>query len=457
MPESVDKASHAMGHIVFAAPSISRFNLHHRLRRDLLRRGHRVSILCTDRCRFTFWRQQVSDVDLVEASRQKQCPTAMLELIEQVQAPDERRQLLGLAPAISDWFERDQPDLVLLHDERSVAAACMQFAARVVGSKVLWTGQGLLPHTMQVDERGLDADASCRRWRAKDFSVVAPDKALLNAALTHALAGGEPLALPRATVQVPLLSRRLADTLSYLLRGRLKTARTALHGWRASFAIDQLEAMAAPPPDLKPPFVAVLLQHAKDPRVVLDATSPPNARTLLQHALLAADTMGSDTQVVAVLPGNAIESQLGAQALAGKHSHRIRIAAPNNAALLASTAAATITINHPAATVALLAGTPVIHLGRAIYGLRGVTTTATLEGLPEAIAASQKIDRKALRQRFLTWILQHGHVWCSATAPNHNGMLGLVQAVERRLQSDQESNTRPLPYRPGPTWPLAVT
>ncbi|MFT4511556.1 MAG: hypothetical protein ACI89X_001836 [Planctomycetota bacterium] len=381
----------------------------------------------------------------------------MRELLEQVQGPDERRQLLGLAPAISDWFAREQPDLVLFHDERSVAAACMQFSARVVGSKVLWTGEGLLPHTMQVDERGLDADASCRRWQAKDFSVVAPDKALLDAALTHALAGGEPLALPRAPVQVPRLSRRMADTVSYLLRGRLQSAKNAMHGWRAPFTSDRFEAMAAPVPDLKPPFVALLLQHAKDPRVVLDATSPPDARTLMHHALLAADTISSGTQVVAVLPGNAIESQMGAHALAGKHSDRVRIAAPSNAAVLASTAAATITINHPAATVALLAGTPVVNLGRALYGLPGVTTNTTVEDLPEAIAQAQKIDRKALRQRFLTWVLRHGHVWCSATAPNHNGMLGMVQAVERRLQGDEESNTRPLPYRPGPTWPLAAT
>tara|TARA_R110002073_G_scaffold89585_1_gene212057 strand:- start:97 stop:414 length:318 start_codon:yes stop_codon:yes gene_type:complete len=105
----------------------------------------------------------------------------------------------------------------------------------------------------------------------------------------------------------------------------------------------------------------------------------------------------------------------------------------------------------------MLAGTPVVHLGRALYGLAGATTSATLEELPEAVVAAQQSDQVVLRQQFLTWILQHGHVWCSATAPNHNGMLGLVQAVERRLQSDANSNTRPLPYRPGPTWPLAVT
>jgi hypothetical protein len=86
-----------------------------------------------------------------------------------------------------------------------------------------------------------------------------------------------------------------------------------------------------------------------------------------------------------------------------------------------------------------------------------VTTITTVEGLPAAIASAQTMDRKALRERFLTWTLRYGHVWCSTTAPNHNGMLGLVQAVERRLQSDAKSNTRPLAYRPGPTWPLAVT
>ena len=446
-----------MGHIVFAAPSIGRFHLHHRLRRDLLRRGHRVSILCTDRFRFTFWRQQVSDVDLVAASSRQECPAAMRDLLEQMQPAEERRRLLALAPAIHEWFEREQPDLVLFHQERSIAAACMQFAARSNGSHVLWTGEGLLPHTMQVDERGLDAAASCRRWQAKDFSVVAPDKALLDAALTHALAGGDPMALPREQVQVPLLSRRMADAFSYLAGGRLQAAKDALHGWRAAFASERFTIKPTPLPELSPPFVTVLLQHANDPRVMLDASSPPDARDLIQQALRAADAMHTNGQVVAVLPNDLIESQMSAPALAGRDSARVRIAAPSHAAALASTAAATITINHPAATVAMLAGTPVVHLGRALYGLAGATTSATLEELPEAVVAAQQIDQVVLRQQFLTWILQHGHVWCSATAPNHNGMLGLVQAVERRLQSDANSNTRPLPYRPGPTWPLAVT
>ena len=59
----------SMGHIVIAAPSISRFHLHERLRRDLLRRGHRLTVLCAERCRFTFWREQVGGVDFLLPQR----------------------------------------------------------------------------------------------------------------------------------------------------------------------------------------------------------------------------------------------------------------------------------------------------------------------------------------------------------------------------------------------------
>ena len=40
----------------------------------------------------------------------------------------------------------------------------IQFGAREVGCRVLHTGEGLLPHTMQWNGEGMDGDAStCRR------------------------------------------------------------------------------------------------------------------------------------------------------------------------------------------------------------------------------------------------------------------------------------------------------
>ena len=69
---------------------------------------------------------------------------------------------------------------------------------------MLWTGDGLLPHTLQVDPGGLDEDASSQRWGARDFRVVAPDPTLLEACLAHALASHDPLGLPRAPVQAQM-------------------------------------------------------------------------------------------------------------------------------------------------------------------------------------------------------------------------------------------------------------
>ena len=423
-----------MGHIVLAAPSISRFQLHHRLRRDLLRRGHRVSILCIDRCRFTFWREQVSDVDLIEPGNGEACPPALRDTIAAMVSsrPEQRRQQgrwQQLLPTTLRWLEREQPDLVLFHAERTLATACMQFAARTAGSRVLWTGDGLLPHTMQIDERGLDGDASSRRWQAEQFAVVTPDDELLQASLGHALALGQPLALPRHVVQVPRLRRRLWDAWHYALSARFHAASAALHGFRAALASEPPD----PPPsrllDLRAPFLALLLQADDDPRVRHDANDAPDTRTLLERTLAAANLLGHDTQVVVALPERIDSRQLDVTSLVGAGAKRIRIVSHRDAGAIAATAAATVTINHPAAAVALLSGTPVVHLGRALWELAGVTNRTNLADLPTSLATALTQEQSELRRSFLTWLLQHGHVWCSATAPNHNGMLGLMQSM----------------------------
>jgi hypothetical protein len=446
-----------MGHIVFAAPSIRRFHLHERLRRDLLRRDHRVSVLCCERTSFTFWREQVAAVDLLATTRGDAPDANMQTLLQQVTAGDERRRLARLLPAATRWLERERPDLVLFHGERSATTAALQFAARTVGCPVLWTGDGLLPHTMQVDDRGLDADAGSRRWQARDYRVVAPDDALLDASLAHALSGGEPLALPRAEVHVPMVSRRLLDALCYGLEGRFAASLHALHGWQAAFADVTPRPPVVPVLDLRPPFVAVLLQADDDPRLVHDGQPAPSPAELVQQALAAAARLDPDATVVAALPPRCTERRWGPQALAGAAGDRVRIVPAGGAAVAAATAAAVVTVNHPMATAALLAGTPVLHTGRALYELPGVTHATTPEGLPDALAAASGRDRPALRRRLLSWHLRHGHVWCSPTAPNHNGMLGLVEAVEKRLAAAGGAESRPLPYRPGPTWPLATS
>jgi hypothetical protein len=210
--------------------------------------------------------------------------------------------------------------------------------------------------------------------------------------------------------------------------------------------------------DLERPFVAVLLQAANDPRVRLDADGAPRPAALVRSAVAACRAIDPTWQVVAVLPSGQRPTPLTALRLAGRDAANVQLAPAAAAPIVAAAAAATITINHRAATVAMLAGTPVVHLGRALFELRGVTTFATARELcdPAARVLGRALgrDRPSLRRRFLTWLLRHGHVWCPAVAPNHNGMLGLVQAIERRL-GGPACPDQALPYRSGPLWPLA--
>ena len=143
-----------------------------------------------------------------------------------------------------------------------------------------------------------------------------------------------------------------------------------------------------------------------------------------------------------------------AAALRQRGRGRVHVLPHAAAALAAATAASIVTVNHPAATVCLLVGTPVLHTGSALYELEGVThRTATRTLLEDHHRALAK-PRPALRRRFLTWLLRYGHLWCSTTAPSFNGMLGLVDRIE------QQAATSPAPrrgsYRAGPAWPLGA-
>lgn len=427
-----------MGHIVLATPGIDRFHLHERLLRALRQRGHHVAVLCLDPVAQTFWRHQDAGTVALAAPAS---PTG--EPAPRARA-GRRLQPARQADAVHAWFAAQRPDLVLLHQDRTPQAGLVQTIARAAGCRVLWTGDGLLPHTLQIDERGLDAAASCAQRAAAEFRVVRGEPELLQACLANALARPQPLGLPRAAVQVPPLRERLRDVLPTWRQHGLRRAAAGLGAWRRALAPrPQHEAAWRLP---AAPFVAVLLQRADDPRVVLDGGAAPSAAALVHHAAAAALRLGGDVQVVVVAA-----AELAPRAFAG---HPAVPAAA--AAEAAATALATVTINHPLASVALLAGTPVLHVGRALYGVRGVATATPADALAKALPTALAHDYPTLRQRFLSWVFGHGHVWCSATHPDWNGILGLVAAIETRLAEPAEPRP-PLRHRAGPAWPLAAT
>lgn len=455
-----------MAVIAFGAPGIDRFHLHERLRRELVQRGHRVPVLCTDRPTYTFWRCQGDDVwpGAAGAPDPMRAPLANLAAREctrrgvPVGAPTHRREharvhrrLAATLPALLAWFEQHRPDVLLLHGSRSAERALLQYVAEELGIRTLWTGDGLLPHTLQIDERGLDGDATPCRRPLTDYRVVRSEPSLLEACLTNMLARSTPAALTRRDVVVPPLHRRCGDALDALARFDVDGARAALAAWRSSLPAAGVDH--TPPARLpQPPFVALLLQSRTDERLRLDCDAPPSERDLVASAAAAVAALDPRFGLLVIVPPDGIDHRC----IDGLHPPvPLHFASAAAAPEAAATALATITVNHPAASAALLAGTPVLHTGRALYGVHGVATAATTATLTDALQRALDKDHPALRRRYLTWLFGHGHLWCSPTHPDHNGLVGLVQAIETRLQDGQPRMPKS-GYRAGPAWPLAA-
>lgn len=434
-----------MSHVVFAAPGIDAFGLHDRLAEALRQRCHTTSTLCLDAGEHAFWRAQGTDAVLL---REGAGATGdWLPLEEFLADPTSgrsrtRRWLLRCAPAVERWLERTAPDLLWLHTRRDPAQRLLHFLARRHSVRVLWTGPGLLPHTLQRDERGLDGDAAASQRPALDYRVVTQEPALLQACLAHALAGAEPFALPaRPIVDLPWRERVTAASQVFVDRGP-RAAWQSLGAW--GHAARPQPTPAAPPPRFEPPrtpFVVVLLQADDAPQRRYDGDGIATAE-LVERTRQAAAAVDPQLAVVVV-------------AAHGARVPRVRdlvVADERSTAELTSVAAAIVTDNHPAAAIGLLAGTPVVHLGRALYGLPGVTWRCRPDELAPTLAKALRRDHPTLRARFLTWLFGHGHVWCSPTRPDHNGVLGLVQTIEARLSVPADQ--APLRYRRGPAWPL---
>jgi hypothetical protein len=272
------------------------------------------------------------------------------------------------------------------------------------------------------------------------------------AALAAVVGRTAPLELARRTVHPPPLRVRLRAALAACVgKGPWTGPLQALTGWRAALA-----------PPLQPlprdihlpsgPFVAVLLQPVDDERLRLDADAPPDPVTLVTAAQRAAGALDRSLPVVAVLPPRGLPARAMAtlRRLQGVH-----LELANAAVETCVAATVVVTVNDPVAGVALLAGTPVAHLGRALYGIPGVATKASVESLAGDLRQAVEDDLGDLRKRFLSWMLAHGHVWCCVDHPDHNGINGLVLAIEQRLAVRSEPG-RELNYRVGPAWPLTA-
>ncbi len=451
-----------MARIVFGSPAFATFHLLDRLQRQFARSGSSVTSLLTSHAQARFWRLNGLDAALLEptAFEPMRAPLAAFAATEcdrvvgpTTSARRRRRETatvhrLGrLLPALVHWFERSRPDLVVFDGSRTAEQRLVHFVAREFGTRTAWIGPGLLPHTLQHDPRGVDGESGAAPRSAGELRDAAADPGLLSACLAHLLSRTMPAALARRACAPPPLRSRLADALRALAHGNAVELRLALHGWRDALPSRDSTALDHRLPDA--PFVTVLLQDEDDVRVRLDAQSPPAADLLVRQATAAARAFGRGTRIAVVLPPKGLRRcHLGAlQRPEGV------VALPSAAAAeAAALGVATLTINHPAAVAALLAGSPVLHCGRALYGLAGVTWERPLAEFPAAFDAALRASNTTLRERLLTRLLVQHHVWCSMTHPDWNGILGLTAALSVPPASTAAA---PHAYRAGPPWPLA--
>jgi hypothetical protein len=354
-------------------------------------------------------------------------------------------------PVLTRFFETDPPDLLYLHQGRSGLHRLLHFLARQHGAPVLHTGEGLLPRTMQWDTEGIDGDASFVRHTTQDYRRRERDEAFLAAALSAWLARAYPPPLPRVGLAPPGFLSRLRGLFDAALRGQWAAAREGLVAWHRAYppVLPRRQDQPAIP---QVPYVVVLLQHPESPRLLLDSPGRIESGHLIRVARQATRKLGHGIPTAVVLPRTGVDR---AAFLGLQEEFEDLIFLPHGAAALAvSTAMAVITVNHPLGLCAILSGTPVLHLGRSPYGVRGITQRTSLDLLEEDLGPALTANKPTLRQRFLTRMLKDYHLWCAVHQPDTNGMAGLTHRIET-LMGGRPENARPLHYRSGPVWPLA--
>lgn len=451
--------------VLAAAPGIGRFHLLDRLFRGLESRGIRSEVLCLDAADRVFWAAQgrsTSFADprpaVTEDARMRRAPFSEFAAVEcrrlgqepngtALRAAEER--LRRIAPAVFERFDRDRPDVVLFHERRTGAHALVQFAAREAGVPVQWTGDGILPGTMQVDSVGIDGDSPSSRRAAWDYRDGPVDDTLLRAAIASVAGKSLPMPLPRTKVRAPSLLARATAACRGRDEGTAPGFLGGLFAWRAAAPSQPHAAQSIELPNA--PFVAVLLQRSDDPRLRLDAEDAPSPLQLVRAARRAAAFLDPRAEVVAVLPQEGLDQRELAPL---RDLDDVRLELSHSTAATCMAAIAVVTVNAPLAGIALLADTPVLHVGRAIYGTPGVALATSLDDLAPTLRASAREQGRALRRRCLTRLLAEGHLWCEPDDPDHNGVSGWILQIQRAVEKRSPYGAD-LAYRVGPVWPLA--
>ncbi len=456
-----------MGNIVFGAPTIRQYHLHGLLAQSLMRRGHRVTVLAEDPVTQRFYDaqglrtrllpQQTATAELrgmpLEAAALRDCRLAGIANPGPGRLERVRARLARFVPGLLRYFCVETPDLVLIHDRRTGLHRLIQYIAKEFGADILHTAPGLLPGTMQWDEDGIDADSSRCRRNAKAYTRRPRDEMFLMAALAAVLGGVGATPTERSRVQVPGLRDRMRAMLSALRRGQLGPAYHAMTAWQRAHAQAEAAARDAEPLP-ESPFVAVMLQEGDEASMRVDAVDAPNHEQLVIATQAATFAVDSSIPTAIVPPRSGLSRDVE-QAIRSRPG-RFVVCSPDDAMLALTTALAVTTVHHPHSLAAILAGTPVLHTGSALFEHAEVATKTTTDRLRFDLAQAIERPNPPWRESYLTHTLVYDHVWCDAEEPDDNGLGGLVQHIEHRIAASAAESPE-VHYRAGPVWPLLTT
>lgn len=436
-----------MAQVLLVSPSVATVRLTEALRRLLLRRGHRVRAVTPNRAIQRCGAHQLTELELVKPDRRLRTDSldalAVRELRQHGEAePSDRmrvrarRRLERYVAPFRRLLDEELPEIVVFCGDRSASARLFAQMARDHDASVLHLGEGLLPGTVQWDPEGLDGDSTACRRTAAFYRSQPRDPMLLHSALAHSLAigkhGADRRLIGPTREELMLLKARTMFSSGERLDG------AAVSSWQRFAARNIRESMR--PMDLpKSPYVLALRQRDDDLRVRIDAPfSSFDSEMFLHAAERALESIDQNLKLVVLDPP----------------THR-----PSSVPLLQVLlpAAAVLTVNHPASMTALLAGTPVVHLGRAPWAIRSVCQRANEPGdLGEALDRALNQPRDNLRERMLTHLLRVDHVWCDPVEPAPQGASGIVQEIERLADRARPDPVPLEEYEPGPIGPLRL-
>ena len=138
-------------------------------------------------------------------------------------------------------------------------------------------------------------------------------------------------------------------------------------------------------------------------------------------------------------------------------SDEVRLCRDDDRMTALTTGLAVVTVNHPHGLVPILAGTPLVHLGDALYGNAEIATRSTLDTLADDLQRAVRTDNPPHRASYLTRTLVYDHVWCDPDHFDENGVAGVVQTIEELLApgpagGGSSATSGRVAYQPGPSW-----